>query len=170
MTSGRIARIGRRPTRPQADADQQATARYTGHLDTVLALTTYLALTPKRSRTAANLADDLSLPRDDVRSAFEAFPSLFRKSRRPSPGGQPYYTLTARYALRGSEDEDGPDPELQVDVLKILLDLVSQRAEAEAAQIQFRQSLRQARINTRIAAVAAVIAAVASIVAASLSH
>lgn len=170
MTMGRIGRIGKLRAGPQADADQRATALYTGHLDTVLALTTYLALTPKKSRTAGNLADDLSLPRDDVRSAFEAFPSLFRKSIRPSPNGEPYYTLTARYALRGSEDDNGPDPELHVDILKILLDLVSQRVEAETAQIQSRRNLRQARINSGIAAVAALIAAVASIVAAALSH
>jgi hypothetical protein len=45
-----------------------------------------------------------------------------------------------------------------------------QRVDAEAAQIQSRQSPRQARINSGIAAVAALIAAVASIVAAFLSH
>jgi hypothetical protein len=152
------------------DTGNQGAALYTGHLDTVLALTTYLALTPRKSRTAANLAADLSLPRDDVRSAFDAFPSLFRKSISRSASGEHYYTLTARYALRGSEDDNGPDPEIQVDVLKILLDLVAQRVEAEAAQSQFRENLRQARFVSGLAAVGAFIAAAASIVAAVLSH
>jgi hypothetical protein len=151
-------------------AGRQLTELYTGHLDTVLALTTYLALTPKRSRTAVNLADDLSLPRDDVRGAFEAFPSLFRKSSTTSAAGEHYYTLTARYALRGSDDDQGPDPEIQMDLLRILLDLVSRRVEAEATQSQFAGSLRQARFISIIAAAGAFIAAAASIVAASLSH
>jgi hypothetical protein len=101
------------------------------------------------------LADDLSLPGSEVQEALEEFGSLFRENKG-------YYSLHARAALR-NEDES---PELRADILKVLLEYVLKRAEAEVAQAQFRDTLNQTRRNAAIAAILALIAALASIGAA----
>jgi hypothetical protein len=56
------------------------TARYTDHLGDLIALTTYLALTPKISRTPVWLARDLSLAEQSVRETLNGFQS--RRTRR----------------------------------------------------------------------------------------
>lgn len=136
--------------------------RYTDHLDVLLALVTYLALTSKRSRTPGNLARDLALPPDAVASSFENFPGLFRKSQNVSGEGEHFYTLHARFALRGTE-EDVPGPAMGTDLLRSLLDFISQRSQDEAAGTLADRTLRHANRNTVIAAVAAVIAALLSL-------
>lgn len=131
---------------------------YTEHLDILTALVTQLAVNPKWSRTLKWLADDLSLPQDEVRDALGKFPSLFREH-------EGFYSLHARAALR-HEDEA---PELRADILKVLLDYVLNRTAGEVTQSQFRDNLREARRSSRTAAVLAAVAAAASIVAAILA-
>lgn len=69
--------------------------------------------------------------------------------------------------MRAAE-ADGDDPQIRPEVLKMLMEFVSQRADAEAEHSRFESSIRQARIGAVVAAVAAVIAACASITAAIL--
>ena len=146
--------------------------RYTEHLDILIALTTHLALTTSqyKSRTVPNLVAELGLEAPDVRFVLETFPGLFRKSRGTTTSGEHYYSLRARRALRFPGEDNQPLPELRVDVLKALLEFVSQRAETEKEERQFQETLRHAVINTRIAAGGALVAAVATIVAAIISH
>jgi hypothetical protein len=77
--------------------------RYSDHLDALIALATYLASTPKTSRTPPWLAKDLSLSEEAVRSALDGFPGVCRKSQKVSSEGEHVYTLHARYALRDTE-------------------------------------------------------------------
>lgn len=143
----------------------QNDGRYTRYLDVLIALVTYLALTPNKSRTAPNLAIDLSLPLTDVEGTFDQFPGLFRRSKNTSAEGLHYYTLHGRYALR--TDTDGEvQVEMRPELLQAMLTFVSQRAEAEASQERFHKTLNQAKTNAGIAAVASVLAAVAAIAAA----
>jgi len=128
---------------------------YTRKLDILTALITQLAVNPHWSRTLGFLADDLSLPEREVQEALKEFSSLFRENRG-------YYSLHARAALR-NEDEA---PELRADILKVLLEYVLKRADAEVSRAQFRDSLKQTRRSAYIAAVLALIAALASIAAA----
>lgn len=130
-----------------------------------MALITYLALTHQQSRTPPTLAGDLALEAEDVAATFAAFPGIFRKSKKTDAHGEHYYTLHARYAVRAAEAE-GDDPQIRPDVLKMLIDFVSQRADAEAEHSRFEGTLRQARLGAIVAAVAAVIAACASVAAA----
>ncbi len=126
-----------------------------------MALVPYLALTSRRSRTPTNLAKDLSLHSEDVVRVFDTFPGLFR-SARTSETGEHFYRLYARFALRDADDHEAMamvGPEL----LRSLLDFISQRAAAEAAEVQARRTLQHANRNTVVAAVAAVVAALASI-------
>lgn len=130
--------------------------RYSDHLDLLLALITYLALTQWRSRSPNALATELCLPEEQIVSVLDGFPGLFRKNPELHPtavGGQPSYTLHARYARRRPREMDSavpplpkaanelvassaPDPaqdgtgeELDADSLQMLLDFVSDRAQ-----------------------------------------
>ncbi len=141
-------------------------ARYSKHLDVLIALVTYLALTSKKSRTAPGLASSLALEENDVRATFEAFPAIFRRSKNPSQDGEPFFTLHARYALRDVDAEDGPLPDVRPELLKVLLDFVSQRAAAEAEEVRFQYELAHTARNAKVAAVAAVVAAVLAATAA----
>src|SRR5258708_24687852 len=87
---------------------------YSGHLDNLLALITYLGLTRWRSRSANGLSRDLGLDERCIPSTVDAYPGLFRKSRDVSStdaGPQHSYTLHARYAQRRPR---GSDPVAQV--------------------------------------------------------
>jgi|tagenome__1003787_1003787.scaffolds.fasta_scaffold19862841_2 hypothetical protein len=118
-------------------------AAYDEHLDVLIGLISYLALTPKKSRTPPNLAADLSLDQQEVRAAFENFPGLFRRSKRTSSEGEHFYTLQARFALREADDDDPALPSLRADILQALLEFVAQRAQAEQTARQFQAQAEQ---------------------------
>jgi hypothetical protein len=161
--------------------------RYSDHLDTLLALITYLALTQWRSRTPNALAMELFLPEDQITSVLNGFPGIFRKNPELHPtavGGQPSYTLYGRYARRRPRDMDSavlplpkaaddliassaPDPaqdgtgeELDADSLRMLLDFVSDRARAEQESTQSRLAQRWLLLGVAIAAAASIVAAI----------
>lgn len=146
--------------------------RYSDHLDTLIALATYLALTPKISRTSPGLAADLSLPEIDVRSTLNGFPGVFRRSRNPSSEGESYYTLHARYALRKTEVEADLQnvAELRSDLLSTLLQFASHQAAQESSVDQFQRQLAHSLRATWIAAGAAVVAAILAAVAAIVAQ
>jgi hypothetical protein len=159
--------------------------RYSDHLDILLALVTYLALTQWRSRSPAALAQDLGLDETEITLVLKGFPGLFRENPDPHPtaaGSQPSYTLYGRYArrrLRDADslvavatpavrepasndpvpDQDGSGEELDADSLRMLLDFVSDRARAE-------QQTRQSHISQLWLILGVSIAAIASITAA----
>ncbi len=156
-------------------------SRYSEHLDTLTALITYLALTPKKSRTAPNLSLDLSLDPEVVQATFDAFPGVFRKSKNPDASGNPFYTIHARYALRAYDGEGSGDelPEVRPDVLAVLLEFVTHAARAEQERTQFEAQLqstrdaaqgaqRSARLAALVAAIAAVLALIGSLVGAAI--
>lgn len=77
--------------------------RYSVHLDVLMALITYLALTGWRSRSPRGLSRDLRFDEGAILSALDGFSGLFRKSKDLYPtdiGPQHAYTLHARYARR----------------------------------------------------------------------
>lgn len=111
--------------------------RYSDHLDTLIVLATYLALTPKISRTSQGLATDLSLREHDVQTTLDGFPGVFRKSENRSAEGEWYYTLHARYALRKADAEGQNLAELRSDLLSTLLQFVSHQAAQESSFDQF---------------------------------
>jgi hypothetical protein len=144
---------------------------YTAHLDTLIALITHLSLTANESRTPPWIAADLALDLGEVRATFGAFPGIFRRSQRRSrENGEYFYTVHARYALRrkGAVDDE-PLPEMRPEIMKALLDLVSQRAAAEAEERRFALELAHTSRNARIAALAACAAAVLAAVAAVIA-
>jgi hypothetical protein len=146
--------------------------RYLDHLDILIALATYLALTPRMSRTSPGLASGLSLPEADVRATLDAFPAVFRKSPKPSTEGEYYYTLHARYALREADAKaDIQDvAELRSELLATLLQFVSHQAAQESSVDQFQRQLGHSLRATWIAAGAAVLAAVLAAVAAIVAQ
>jgi hypothetical protein len=168
------------------DADKLQARRYSEHLDTLLALITYLALTRWRSRSPNGLARDLGLDEATVTAALDSFPGLFRKSAdvyETAAGTQHSYTLHARYARRrpsgvdpvaevsaGTKNlaalrdpgssQDGTGEELDADTLRMLLDFVSERARAERESHQHMRSQRVLILGVFVAAAASVLAAV----------
>ena len=160
--------------------------RYYTHLDILLALITYMALTRWRSRSPNGLARDLGLDEAKIVTGLDSFPGLFRKSTELHPtaaGPQPSYTLHARYARRrpmgvdpvsevpaGSKNlaalsdaeftQDGTGEELDADTLRALLDFVSAQARAERESRQHASSQRWLVVGIFLAASASVIAAI----------
>jgi hypothetical protein len=146
--------------------------RYSDHLDILIALATYLALTPRMSRTSPGLAEGLSLPEVDVRNTLNGFPGVFRRSRNQSTDGESYYTLHARYALRQTDAEADLQTvaELRSELLSTLLQFVSHQAAQESSVDQFQRQLAHSLRATWIAAGAAVLAAVLAAVAAVVAR
>lgn len=117
---------------------------YTKNLDTAIALITHLALTTSgwnTSRTIPSLVIELGIERSKIEDTFKELPGLFRESRNPSPRGELYYSLRARRALRTTEDDSQPPPQLRFDMLTALLEFVSRRADTEEAVSQFRENM-----------------------------
>lgn len=109
---------------------------YSEHLDTLIALVTYLALTNSKSRTPSSLSKNLNLDQDQVNFVLENFKSLFRKSKTKSTtASEHYYTLHARYAFRshsnGEDDEDIAREPLSSDYLTKLIDFIVNKSEIE---------------------------------------
>lgn len=141
------------------------TRRYADHIDVLTALVTYLALTEKISRRPYYLAEDLGLPKPSVVETLEAFPGIFRRSRRTGDtpdGPQPYFTLHARYALRAQQDEDDQAAvaTLAPDLLRVLLDFVSARARTEEETVRQERTQKYTLVTAMLAFVAAVVAAI----------
>jgi hypothetical protein len=160
---------------------------YSRHLDNLLALITYLALTRWRSRSPNGLSRDLGLDETAITTTLNGFPGLFRKSRSMYPtdaGPQSSYTLHARYAQRRpraadqstnvfpattenlaslsdpESTQDGTGEELNADMLRALLDFVTEQARAERESYQQRRSQIWLFAGVFIAAIASVIAAI----------
>ena len=171
------------PGSPRPPVERYATAPrdgdehgpYSRHLDTLTALVSYLALTPKKSRTAAGLADDLGIGVDDVQAAFDSCPALFRRKKDRSQ--QVFYTLHARYALRPYDaPEDTELPQVRPDLLAVLLDFVAQRARDELESSKFaqevhaaEQSAKEARHSADRAALVALVGSGCAVVASILA-
>jgi hypothetical protein len=142
---------------------------YSKYLDILIALMTNLALTNAKSRTVPRLASELAFLESDVRATLEAFTGIFRKSKNTDSKGEHFFTLHVRFALRATEQEDGPLPNVRPELLKVLLEFVSQRAAAEAEEQRFRQELDHTARNAKLAAGAALCAAVFAAIAVILA-
>jgi len=150
------------------EADMPENPDYSGHLDTLTALVTYLGATSYRSRTPRGLADSLGLDHGRVLATLEGFKGLFRKSINTKEGtSESYYSLHWRFARRESREGSDADPEreeqpLDAEHLAALLDFVSRAAEREAA-------LRGQATSNRVAVGAAVIAATAALLSSAIA-
>ena len=141
--------------------------RYSENIDYLISSIIYLGTHSFYwARSPSNMAQELSLSEDRLKLVFEGFPGIFRKSVRTSSGGEHFYSVQARYALR--EGGSTSDPEqvsyitpLSTDQLKLLIDFVQQSAEAE-------RTGRIALISNTIAVAAAIVAAGAAIATALL--
>jgi hypothetical protein len=144
--------------------------KFSDHLDTLVALVTYLAMTRHKSRTPKRLARELSLDPDKVIYVLENFKGLFRKSQRKTDDSdEHYYSLQLRYARRwieegAGDDEDDPDPKapLEAEYLSTLLSFISSQAEQEQAYRRQKSSNIATMIGAWIAAFAAILAAIFS--------
>ncbi|MCP4330461.1 MAG: hypothetical protein GY791_18720 [Alphaproteobacteria bacterium] len=138
---------------------------YSRHLETIIALVSYLAITSSKSRTAVLMANDLGLEAGEVKTVVETFKALFREAPDPQ-GGPPYYTLHLRYAMRS---QDGKDVEGEAEKsrepisdakLDSLLRFVVHKSEQETALVVARRSQWISVTCAVIAAMAALVATV----------
>lgn len=141
--------------------------RYSDHVDLLLALVTYLALTWERARSPHGTARDLGLEEADVEQTLRSFPGLFRRSRTPSGitpvGNQHMYTLHARYARRRcgpGSDPQGAGEELDADQLRALLDFITEQARLEKESHRHALSQVWVLVGIFIAAAASLVSAV----------
>ena len=145
------------------------TARYSEHLDTIVAVATNLAMTRHKARTPSKLAGKLALDDAEVLHVLETFKGLFRKSKnKKNKTGEHYYTLHVRYALRRPDDDDeGARAPLETAQLALVLDLVANRAQQEQESERHLRGLTTTMVSALIAASAALLAAVLAFVAAT---
>jgi hypothetical protein len=130
--------------------EKTKSTKYSDNLETLVALTTHLAMTEYKSRTPSALSEYLSLDYGDVLFVLKHFKGLFRESlgrskKYKEPDGTPehQYWLQLRYArwyLEGkNEDEDSeekskPEPPLDPEYLIALLDFITKMVDQEKAQ------------------------------------
>lgn len=119
------------------------------------------------ARTPTNMAKELSLSPDKLRQVLESFPSVFRKSTKPSGNGEHFYSLQARYALREGEDTNEPDEvsyikPLETGQVEMLLNFV-------VKMVEYEKSDTRARWSSWIAVGAAIVSAGAAIIVAVVS-
>lgn len=115
-------------------------AKYSEHLETLIALTTHLAMTDWSMRTPPNLAKALSIDEEDIQLVLDRFKSLYRRSPRKSKKtGAHFYTLQIRHARQwledaADEDEGVKKPPLEAEYLTTLLNFITHRASAEGSR------------------------------------
>ena len=119
------------------------------------------------ARSAEELASELSLDEHKLRSVFENFPELFRKSRDQGEDGRHFYALQMRYSQRKGGKTSEPRrvshiPPLSAEQLRMLLDYVLHAAEAEARGDSAQKTNFITLMASSVAALAAITAAVLS--------
>ena len=81
--------------------------KYSDHMDVLMALTSHLALTRKKSRTPSYLAKDLGVTKSEVETVLDGFSGIFRRSKnKTKEGNEHFYTLHYRFALRSQATDD----------------------------------------------------------------
>ncbi len=146
-----------------------SSASYSENLETIIALTSNLALGKHKSRTPSNLAKYLNLQKQDVERVLEAFKGIFRRSINKSKDGEYFYTLQLRFAKRwmenyvDDEENDEVKEPLAADYLQALFTLISARATQEAELHKTKLQGRLALVGSWVAATAAIIAAIISL-------
>jgi hypothetical protein len=141
---------------------------YSKHIDTLTALTSYLAMTDRKSLTPTHLSDALSLDIKEVSYVLENFKSLFRRSQRLSPKNREnYYTLHLRYGLRGQGNGENCDDDiarkpLGHEYLSSLLNFISRKADSEHEEKRLKSNIKFNLFSAWGTAIVAAIIAIAS--------
>ena len=131
--------------------------KYSESQDCLTALVSHLALTAYKSRTPPYIADNISIPEEDVRRVLDGFPGIFRKSKTTSSANEHFYTLQIRYALRGKQydDKTGEDvgTPLEIGHVISLLEFIAGQAHQEQdvsvadSQLQQTKELTQKELQ-----------------------
>lgn len=142
---------------------------YSEHIDTIIALTSFLSMTSKKSLTLARLSNALSLDINEVSYVLKNFKSLFRKSKNlTADTKEHYYTLHLRYGLRDQscrddEDEDIAREPLNQENLSSLLAFISKQAENENEEKRQLKNNRFSLFLAWITASVSILVAISSI-------
>ena len=142
---------------------------YSKHLDTLIALTSFLAMTNRKSMTPTRLSEALSLDSNEVSYVLENFKSLFRRSQRLSPKHKEnYYTLHLRYGLRGQGSDEDSDNDiarepLGHEYLNSLLEFITKKTESEHEEKRLKSNIKYNLLGAWGAAIITAIIALASI-------
>lgn len=108
--------------------------KYADNIDTLVALTTHLAMTDWSMRTPPNLAKALSIEESKIQYVLDNFKGLFRRStKKSSKTGTHFYSLQLRHARQWledafEEDEGAKKPPLEPEYVTMLLNFISHRA------------------------------------------
>lgn len=142
---------------------------YTNYFNTLVALVTHLSSINSESRTVPNMARDLALEPEEVRSVVTQFPAFFRQSKTESEKGEKFYTVHLRYARRyNKQGERVPTEPLSPQELTTLLDLISkmvaQEYETSRLHLDMRERNRHLFWTSLITMFAAITAAVVAII------
>lgn len=131
---------------------------YSKDIAILLALISHMSVGKKSQRTPEGLANDLSIPEEEIIAALKKYKSLFREASKSKEGGhQKPFSLHLRYALQYEvgEDDKNVKPPLPKEHVTTLIDLVTGMAHSEKSwNIQLIVSL----VAASVAVVAALIA------------
>ena len=141
--------------------------KYSDNIDYLVASIIYLGTHEFYwARTPSGLGAEIHLDEDRLEKIFEAFPSIFRKSRQPGENGQHFYALQARYAQReGGEIEEPKQASyiapLNKDKLDLLITFILKMTEHEKFD-------KRGKLTSGIAMAAALLSAATAVVVALL--
>ena len=119
--------------------------KYSENLDTLIALTTHLAMSEYKSRTPSAMSADLGLDYENVLHVLKAFTGIFRQSKKvskkdiePNGNSEHFYWLQLRYARwyleNKNEEDERLEPPLEAEYLVALLDFIVKMVEQEKAE------------------------------------
>ena len=143
--------------------------RYSDHVDILVAAIQYLSRSGPWARTPSFMANELGLDAGQLKTVFDGFPGIFRKSRKPAKhtaGAEHYYSLQARYAQRPDYDKSDRDTKinpLTPEEISTLLDFVLDAVRLEHE----RKHVSQTNL---IAVTAAVVSSISAVIAALFSR
>lgn len=134
--------------------------KYSDHLDYLVASIVYLATQRGWwARTPQRLAAELSLDEARLRTTFENFPGIFRKSTFTDNEGSHFYALQARYALRSdyqTQEREVDVPPLPIETTRLIYEFVLRAADDE-------RTAKRTWIANLIAVLAAIVAAASAV-------
>ena len=151
------------PRRARSSLDSQM--KYSDNIDYLVASILYLGTHAYYwARTPSGLGHEIYLDEKRLLEVFEAFPSIFRKSRLPNENGEHFFSLQARYAQRKGAGTDEMDDEMDIapldkDKLDLLISFVLKMTEHEKFDAR-------GKLTNIVAIGAAVASSIAAIVAA----
>ena len=142
--------------------------KYSDHVDILVAAIQYLSRSGPWARTPSFMANELGLDADQLKTVFDGFPGIFRRSRQPAKhtdGTEHFYSLQARFAQRA--DYSTSDRETKINPLTP--EEIAQLLEFVLDAVRLEHERKHVSQTNLIAVTAAVVSSISAVIAALFS-